>query len=251
MRECHGVTLGARLTRSAIRHCVWHPADKWLLGVANHAKHRTLGMTSNALTKRSRGRPFAFDPEQALEVALLLFWQHGFAATSLDMVAEATGVARPSLARVFGDKHSLYLRCLDKFRSRLRTTLGAALARDGSLADALDGFCTAAIDLYVEVRPQPLGCLILNTATSSAADYPDIRNILNETLIELDGALIKRLRKAQAQGELEAGADLSAIAYLAAALVHSLAIRARAGQAPDILRENAKSALLEITRNRG
>ena len=39
-----------------------------------------------------------------------VFWQDGFAATSLDDLSAATGLNRPSLYGAFGDKRALYLR---------------------------------------------------------------------------------------------------------------------------------------------
>ena len=39
-----------------------------------------------------------------------VFWNDGFAATSLDDVSAATGLNRPSLYGAFGDKRALYSR---------------------------------------------------------------------------------------------------------------------------------------------
>jgi AcrR family transcriptional regulator len=62
-------------------------------------------------TKR-RGRPPAYVPEVALARATDAFWSAGYAATSLDELAAATGMNRPSLYGAFGDKHDLYLKTL-------------------------------------------------------------------------------------------------------------------------------------------
>jgi hypothetical protein len=45
----------------------------------------------NAGAARSRGRPRAFDPGAALDRALDVFWDAGFAGTSLDALGAATG----------------------------------------------------------------------------------------------------------------------------------------------------------------
>ena len=54
-----------------------------------------------------RGRPKTFDREEALEAAMLLFWERGFEQTSVDEVAEAMGIRTSSLYSSFGDKEAL------------------------------------------------------------------------------------------------------------------------------------------------
>src|SRR5271154_7290423 len=72
---------------------------------------------------RRRGRPRAFEPETALTQALDVFWQDGFAATSLDDLSAATGLNRPSLYGAFGDKRALYLQAYRQYRKRANEAL--------------------------------------------------------------------------------------------------------------------------------
>ena len=52
---------------------------------------------SNSAKTRPRGRPRQYDPERALADAAKVFWKKGYAGTSLDDLAAATGMNRPSL----------------------------------------------------------------------------------------------------------------------------------------------------------
>src|SRR5437899_228364 len=54
---------------------------------------------------RRRGRPRAFEPETALAKVMDVFWQDGFAATSLDDLSAATGLNGAS--RVGDDPYAL------------------------------------------------------------------------------------------------------------------------------------------------
>ena len=47
------------------------------------------------------GRPRAFDIDEALDRAVLVFWSKGFEGASLDDLTEAMGISRPSLYRAF------------------------------------------------------------------------------------------------------------------------------------------------------
>ena len=61
--------------------------------------------------------------------------------------------------------------------------------------------------------------------------HPRVRRILGESLADFDAAIEHRLRIAVERGELAPHADAAALARLASAIMHSLAVRARAGDA--------------------
>src|SRR3989440_8880285 len=60
-------------------------------------------------------RPRGFDERQVLQAARDEFWSSGYAATSIDDVAAATGLGKGSLYGAFGDKHALFLRVFDDY----------------------------------------------------------------------------------------------------------------------------------------
>lgn len=49
-----------------------------------------------------------FDREAALDKAMTLFWQHGYEATSLADLVEATGAKAPTLYAEFVNKEGLF-----------------------------------------------------------------------------------------------------------------------------------------------
>ena len=72
------------------------------------------------IERKRRGRPRAYEPDVALGKALDLFRKDGFAATSLDDLAAATGMNRPSLYGAFGDKRELYIKTYQRYRDDAR-----------------------------------------------------------------------------------------------------------------------------------
>lgn len=199
---------------------------------------------------RPRGRPRKFDPDTALSRAVEIFWINGYAGTSLDMLAAATGMNRPSLYAAFGDKKSIYIKALLRFQADLRGRLVAALADRETLADWLSGYLDTSIDMYVSGAAQR-GCFAICTALVEAPGDPDIKAELGAALARIDQAVEARLVRARAEGELPASADPAALTRLFAAVIHSIAVRARAGASPDELQVIARQAVAALLPSKG
>jgi AcrR family transcriptional regulator len=196
---------------------------------------------------RRRGRPRAYDPQDALRRATDTFWKSGYSSTSLDEICAATGMNRPSLYAAFGDKHALYLKALERYWQISLVAMREALA-DGeqTLDEALMRAYEGQLSIYFPGDGRPRGCFAVGTATTEAVDDPEIRSALAEGLRALDADLEARLRMARERGELKGDADPAALAVIASATLHTIAIRARAGVPCAELREIARKAVSVI-----
>ena len=95
--------------------------------------------------KKSRGRPKVFDRDAALDKAMTLFWQHGYEATSLADLVEATGAKAPTLYAEFVNKEGLFRAVLDRYISRFAAKHEALLFDDDKTVDqALRDYFTGA-----------------------------------------------------------------------------------------------------------
>lgn len=194
-----------------------------------------------------RGRPRAYDPQLALQQAMDRFWSSGYSSTSLDEISAATGMNKPSLYAAFGDKHALYLRALDRYWQLTLVAIREALADDGqALDEALMRVYDGQLSIYFSDDGIPRGCFAVGTATAEAVEDAEIRNALSEGLRALDADLAARFRRARETGELKHDADPAALAALASAVLHTIAIRARAGVPRAELQEIARKAVSVI-----
>ena len=193
-----------------------------------------------------RGRPPAYDADTALQAALDAFWDGGYAATSLDELSAATGMNRPSLYGAFGDKRELYLKAVERYREASRAGMARALAPDRPLRDGLRAVYAAAISIYLAGESGPRGCFLIGTAATEAVTSPEVRAQLAGALHELDQVFEVRLTLAREQGELPADADPAALARIASAILHTLAVRARAGEKRAALEATAAAGIAMV-----
>jgi TetR/AcrR family transcriptional regulator, copper-responsive repressor len=176
---------------------------------------------------RRRGRPRQFDPTTALDAALRTFWRRGFDGTSVDDLAGATGLNRPSLYAALGNKAAAYDAALDRYVATIGHRHLTALSATGVLADDLRGFFRSIADT-VSGRDGPLGCIIACTLPAEAERSPELQRKLDGLFETLDHALKTRLRAAR-PGEITADLPIGVLAGMVVTVMFGLAIRGRGG----------------------
>lgn len=196
--------------------------------------------------KRGRGRPKAYDPATALARARDAFWETGFSATSLDDLAAATGMNRPSLYAAFGDKRALYLTTLKQQADGMIAAATLGLDLPGDLRAVLTNFYLRAVGIYVGDAEHARGCFLVGTALTEATTDAEVRAILQDTFTRLDTLFEARLTRAVTDGDLPADSDVKALTWIAASALNGLAVRSRAGEAPDTLEGWARAAARAI-----
>ena len=193
-----------------------------------------------------RGRPRAYDANTALKRATDTFWRTGYSGTSLDSIAAATGMNPPSLYAAFGNKRALYLEALAHYWELSLAATRKALAEDRPLPESLMAAYEAALSIYFSGKGPARGCFVIGTAVTETVDDPDIRKSVAAGLRSIDADFEVRFRIARDKGELKDDADPAALAILAAATMHSIAVRVRAGTARAELREMVRKAVSVI-----
>jgi hypothetical protein len=104
----------------------------------------------------------------------------------------------------------------------------------------------AALSIYFSGKGSARGCFVIGTAVTEAGEDAAIRNSVATGLRAIDADFETRFRKAIERGELKPGADPAALAILASATMHTIAIRARTGARRAELKEVARKAVSVI-----
>src|ERR1700761_9102076 len=200
-------------------------------------------MTRQAPVQLPRGRPRSFDVDAAVERAMEVFWSRGYHATALPDLLRATRLSRGSLYAAFGDKHSLFLRALDRY-------IADAVARIDSeidpRKDPLDGLRTYLAG-YVERTSGAhgrRGCLVIATTMELAGRDADVdRRIANFfKVMEIRGAAA--LSRAKVTGRLADGVDPANAARILVCFVEGLRVISKTA-AKGAITQAAADALLD------
>ncbi len=173
-------------------------------------------------------RSKSFDPNIALRKAMQLFWRQGYEGTSVDELVAAMGISRASLYATFGDKHSLYLKALDRYIEQvLRPRLGA-LERAASAAEGLRALFAELVD-FAAGDPQRRGCFAVNAACELGARDAEVAVRLGAQSAAMEELVARRLAEAQDNGEIAPERSPRDLARLILAAIDGLRVRSRLG----------------------
>ncbi len=187
------------------------------------------------------GRPREFDIDEALAKALHLFWRKGYEGTSMTDLTDAMGIAKPSLYATFGNKEELFRKALDSYQSTCMAFMEAAMVEPTArevVEHLLFGFADVTTDCA-----HPPGCLETNGALVCSDGADHIRRELIARRAGLVTGLEHRLLRAQAAGDLSAGADPADLARYVMTVVQGMAVQAASGAGRDALHAVVRTAL--------
>lgn len=189
-------------------------------------------------------RPRKFDTDKALHDMTALFWEHGFAGTSMHDLEHATGVGRQSLYRAFGDKRSMYLASLAAYE-RSEISGGAnLLAMPGSAAVRFGRLFAHLIDSAITDGDRR-GCFLCNASTDQAPLEAATGKLVVEMMVRLEDTFTETLVAAATHPLPRETARQTARGIMAGYL--GLRVLVKAGATRDLL-EAAAGQVLAILR---
>jgi len=113
------------------------------------------------------GRLKQFDDTTVVRAARDLFWQCGYASTSLADLEAATGLSRSSLYMTYGSKRGLFDRALRNYLDEVIWPMLAPMEATGAGREEIVGYFLAQA-ANLQGSPDSVlthGCLIANTST--------------------------------------------------------------------------------------
>lgn len=176
-----------------------------------------------------RGRPAGFDRDEALELAVEIFWERGYEGTTLEDLQTAMGNLSPtSLYHAFGSKESLFRQAVAKYQENVGGPALKALEESATAREAVHQMLRLTAESFC--RPgQPRGCMLVLGAIRCTPANAGAQDYLQSIRQQAPTVIKRRLKRAVADGDLPASADIAAIASFYATIIHGLAVRAGDG----------------------
>jgi TetR/AcrR family transcriptional repressor of nem operon len=174
-------------------------------------------------------RPRKFDEEAVLDVASDQFWTKGYAGTSMDAIATATGLGKGSLYGAFDGKQQLFLRIFDNYCARIADAVASELTGpDDSAYARLCAHIRAAAAGIADDRLHR-GCLLAKGAAELSEHDSDVTARSRRTLERIATTLAEDIRAAQRHGDLDRTADADELATLVLAVLRGIEALGKAG----------------------
>jgi AcrR family transcriptional regulator len=174
-----------------------------------------------------RGRPREFDEEEVLDVAMRLFWEHGFDGTSMSELTEAMGINRRSVYAAFGNKEALFTAALERYLAGPGAFAEKALSLP-TAREVAESYLRGSVLAFTS-SDRPSGCMAVQSALSCSDAAATVCSDLATRRMAGVDAFRQRFEKAQADGDLPVDVDPQALAGYVVALSNGLAVQASSG----------------------
>jgi TetR/AcrR family transcriptional regulator, transcriptional repressor for nem operon len=152
-----------------------------------------------------RGRPSSFDQDRVMEKAQQVFWEKGFAGTSLEDLLNAMDMGSGSFYNTFkGGKKELFSKAIQQRREafqQFKTILMASASPIDNIKDFFRSIATA--DRHTHM----MGCIIANTVVEMTFIDEELEKEAVAILKEVEQMYTWAIRKGQQNGTIKNQSD--------------------------------------------
>jgi AcrR family transcriptional regulator len=193
----------------------------------------------------TRGRPRAFNRDQALRAAQRFIWQHGYEAMSLSQLEIVMGIGKTSLYAAFGSKLELLQEAAELYLKEAGGKLTGVLDSDTSTCDAMAHFLEICAEDFTDPS-RPKGCFLVAAAPVCSEDNEQAIIFLRDRRAAVSNLIRSRLERGISEGDITSTTPVAAITEYIMTVVHGMSIQARDGSTELALKQTVAMALLPL-----
>ncbi len=206
-------------------------------------------------------RTKAFEPAEALDHAMELFWRQGYTATPLDQLVRHTGASRYGLYATFGGKRDLFLTSLERYSQAVMDPMLQPLEDARASTAEIRRFFDRVLDVIrragdgrgcficnvIRRAGDGRGCFICNTAFERGARDPIAAGRVRQHFDRVRRLLNRALRNARRDGSVSRDLATPACADHLLGTAAGAFLLARSGMTIGFTRRFVETALRGLT----
>ncbi len=183
----------------------------------------------------------SFEESDVVEQAMQVFWEKGYAATSISDITEATGIKRGSLYNAFDGKDDLFLRSLLKYDTEKRKELLRRMEDIEDPREAIAAFFDYIVSDCLN-DPNKKGCLLVNTALDYLHLDDEVQKVVADAFKELTSFFEQQIKRGQQHGDIPDTASPKATAKALIAILVGIRVLGRGMLGKTALQQIAEQA---------
>ncbi|MBE5105978.1 TetR/AcrR family transcriptional regulator [Bacillus thuringiensis] len=185
-----------------------------------------------------------FDEEKALDAAMQLFWEKGYATTSLSDLTAKMGIQKPSLYSAFGDKEGLFEAALRRYTNLHATSIRTKLQKEQSVKEAIRTFFENMVEEEYK-KESNKGCFCINTMVELAPHNEKFEVLTREHQMYLSVIFQELIVKGIQSGELQSDVNAKALAQTLVTSLIGLTVLMKSRPERSVV-DNSVSILLSL-----
>jgi len=167
-----------------------------------------------------------FDEQEVLNKAVDLFWLKGYNGTSMQDLVEGLGISRSSLYDTYGDKHSLFIKALERYQGTASVKV-CEIINEKSSAKASIRQILEFITSELLNDQNHKGCFMVNAEVEVAPHDQQVSQMICENDQQIEDAFYLVIKKGQESGEIGNKQDARALARFTFNTVKGIRVTAK------------------------
>lgn len=178
--------------------------------------------------QRGRGRPRAFDREEALNKALEIFWRLGYEPASVALLCSEMGINPPSLYASFGNKAQLFLEAVRHYEKIYWEEPARSFMAEPNIYCAVEKFFLESAKILIS-PDTPCGCMVVLAAVNISEDETEIRDAMRELRMQTRQMFSDKLREAIKLRQIPASTDVPGLSGALNTFLEGMSLQAKDG----------------------
>jgi TetR/AcrR family transcriptional regulator, transcriptional repressor for nem operon len=188
------------------------------------------------------GRPAKFDTDEAVEQAMNVFWEHGYAGTTPQMLVTELGIGKGSLYHSFESKQNLFTLALQRYNAHRSAAIADVLARSGSVRPKLRKIML----ILTGVGGHRRGCLVVNAVGELTDPEEQVAQAATDLFDMITTEFTRAIKRGRAAGEFSGNDDPGGAARSLLATVIGISVLAKTSTSHDRLRHTINESIAAV-----